>query len=121
MMKELVGQMVSVIVDLITSKLSQGSTVQTGTLAQSQEQNACTSGKTQASIYVTLSAPVANVALPTSSEHTPSTCISDNLQQTSVASQNEKVNNIDITGPLHSDRPLGQVVLRSPKTNSNKL
>ena len=111
MMKELVGEMVSVIVDLVTSKLSQGSTVQTSSVTQSQEQDACTSGQTQAIIHVTPSAPVSNVALPTSSEHTTSTCISDNLQQTSVASQNETTkqgNNIDITGSLHAGRPLGQ-------------
>ena len=113
MMKELVREMVPVIVDLVTSKLSPGSTVQTGSVTQSQEQDACTSGQTQASIHVTPSAPVANVVLPTSSEHTASTCTSDNLQQTSVASQNEtskQGNNIDITGPLHAGRPLGQSV-----------
>jgi hypothetical protein len=112
-MKELVGEMVPVIVDLVTSK-SQGSTVQTGSVTQSQEQDACTSGQTQANIPVTPSAPVPNVALPTSSEHTVSTCTSDNLQQTSVASQNEtnkQGNNIDITGPLHAGRPLGQALI----------
>ena len=113
MMKELVREMVPVIVDLVTSKLSPGSFVQTGSVTQSQEQDDCASRQTQASIHVTQSAPVANVALPTSSEHTASTCTSDNLQQTSVASQNQtskQGNNIDITGPLHSGRPLGQGV-----------
>ena len=89
MMKELVGKTVPVIVDLGTSKLSQGSTVQTGLATQSQEQDTCTSGQTQASIQVTPYAPVAKVALPTCQEHTAPTCTSDNLQQTSVASQNE--------------------------------
>ena len=41
MMNELVGEMVPVIVDLVTSKLSEGSTVQTGTVTQSQEQDSC--------------------------------------------------------------------------------
>ena len=99
MMKELVGEMVHVIVDLVTSKLSQESTVQTGSGTQSQEQDAP-------------SVPVANVVLPTNSEHTTFTCTSDDLQQTSVASQNEtrnQGNNIDIhnvNGPLHAGRPL---------------
>ena len=54
--------MIPVIVDLVTSNLSQGSTVQTGSVTQSQEQDACTYGQTQASINVVPSAPVANVA-----------------------------------------------------------
>jgi hypothetical protein len=55
MMKELVREMVPVIVDLVTSILSPGSTVQTGSVTQSQEQDACASGQTQASIHVTKS------------------------------------------------------------------
>ena len=59
-MKELVGEMVPVIVDWVTLKLSQESTVQTGSGTQSQEQDECTSGQN-----VTPSVPVADVALPT--------------------------------------------------------
>lgn len=114
LIKELVGEIVPVIVDLVTSKFSKESSVQTGSGTCTQNQDSCTSRWNQPSIDVTPSVPVTNMALPTNSEHTTPTCTttSDNPQQTSSQNETRNPGNyIDIhnvTGPLHAGRPLGQ-------------
>jgi len=95
MMKEMVTEMVPLIVDMVSSRLNQlQSTSQSQTASNSElEQNVHVQHQQTNAVNVT---------------NDPNALVSNDEISTAHCSRIDSGNNINITGPLHSGRPLGQ-------------